>query len=106
MPRTVEHRVEMARLARERRAAGKPVWDGKIKFGGIFRDEALSFDELRDTVVRRLRASTWFKKHDEYDDLPQFVEELADTKDRASFDDALDAIYDLADYDRIWIETT
>lgn len=106
MPRTVEHRVEMARIARERTAAGKPVWDRKIRLGGVFRDETLTFEELRDTVVRALRTSSWFKRHDEYDDLPQYTEELADTEDRAAFNDVLDAIYDLADYDRVWIETT
>jgi hypothetical protein len=106
MSRTVEHRVEMARIARERTAAGKPVWDRKLKLGPIFHDESLTFAELRDTVVRKLRASTWFKSYDEYDDLPQFTEELGDTEDRASFNDVLDEIYDIADADRVWIETT
>ena len=106
MPRTVDHRVEMARLSRERTAAGKPVWNSKLRLGPVFRDETLTFEELRDTVASRLRASTWFKSYDEYDDLPMLAEELADTEDRASLNAVLDEIYDIADADRVWIETT
>jgi hypothetical protein len=105
MPDTVEHRVEMHQLAQERRAAGKPVWDRKISLAGIFHNPDLTFEQRRGAIVEVLRASTWLKEYDEGDDLPQFVDELAGTEDVDQFDAVFDAIYDVADADRVWIGT-
>jgi hypothetical protein len=104
MPDTAEHRADMYRLATERRAAGKPIWDGKLKLADVFHNDSLSFEEKRDAIVRRIRASRWFKDYDEFDDLPLFVEELADTEDNGSFNAVWSEIYDIADADRVWIE--
>lgn len=105
MPDTVEHRVEMYRLAQERRAAGKPAWDRKVKLGAVFHNEELTFEERRDAIVKIIRDSPWFKDYDEGDELPQYVEELADAADADEFDSTWDAVYDIADADRVWIET-
>lgn len=95
----------MHRVAQERRAAGKPVWGRKVNLAGIFHNDEMTFEQKRDAVVSTLRASTWFKQYEGGDDLPQFVEELADTEDIAGFDAVFDAIYDVADADRVWIST-
>jgi hypothetical protein len=105
MPNTVEHKVEMRQLARERLDAGKPVWDRKIRLADVWRNEAMTFEQRRDAIVARLRASAWFKGYDEYDELPQSVEEMADAETKAAFNDVMDEIYDIADADRVWIET-
>jgi hypothetical protein len=105
MPNTVEHKVEMHRLARERIAADKPVWAHKVNLRDVFHDDNLTFEQRRDAIVRRIRATTWFKQYDEFDDLPMFVEELADAETKAAFNDVLDEIYDIADADRVWIAT-
>lgn len=105
MSNTVEHKVEMFRLAQERLAAGKPVWDRKIRLADVFRNEAMTFEERRDAIVARLRASMWFKGYDEYDELPQLVEELSEVPDADAFDCVWDCIYDVADTDRVWIGT-
>jgi hypothetical protein len=105
MPDTVEHRVEMYQLAQERRAAGKPVWDRRVDVSAVFRNEELAYEERRDAIVEIIRNSPWFKQYDEDDDLPQFVEELADAGED-EFRYPWDAIYDIADADRVWIATS
>jgi hypothetical protein len=105
MPATPDHKAEMFTLAQERRRAGKPSWEHRINLADIFHNDDLSFAEKRDAVVRRLRATTWFKAKDEYDSLSQYVEELSETEDIVGFGQVFDAIYDEADYDRAWIAT-
>ena len=105
MPDTVEHRVKMHRLSRARHAAGLPVWDRRINFADVFHNDAMTFTERRDTIVRRLRASRWLEGRDELDELVRLVDELADTQDGDEFDGPWDGIYDHADYDRVWINT-
>lgn len=105
MPDTAEHRADMYALGQQRRAAGLPMWDRKISVAGVFHNDAMTFPERRDAIVRRLRASTWFKSKNECDDLPMFVEELSAAQNVDDFNSAWDAIYDEADYDRVWITT-
>lgn len=105
MPDTAEHRAEMHQLATERRTAGKPVWDRKIRLADVFHNEDMTFEQRRDAIVARLRGSNWLKGRDEGDTLVMLVEELADARDADEFDGPWDAIYDEADYDRVWIET-
>lgn len=105
MPDTADHRADMHRLATERRNAGLPIWDRKINLADVFHNEAVTFEQKRDAIVRRIRASAWFKQYDECDNLPQYVEELADTENGSEFDGPWSCIYDIADYDRVWIAT-
>jgi hypothetical protein len=105
MPNTVEHKVEMHRLARERVAAGKPVWGRKINLADVFHDETLTFEQRRDAIVARMRASSWLKGRDEFDGLVEAVDGLADAEDADEFDGWWDDICDIADADRVWIET-
>lgn len=105
MPDTAEHRADMYALARERREAGKSSWDGTLRLADVFHNDALTFTQKRDAIVRRIRATTWFKSYDDSGDLPMFVEELSDSGDTDAFDSAWDCIYDIADADRVWIET-
>ncbi|MEV0830853.1 hypothetical protein [Nonomuraea rubra] len=104
MPNTVEHKVEMFMLARERRAQGKPVWDRTIRIGHVWRNENMTFTERRDAVVRILRASPWVKDRDEFDQLVEVVDNLAEAEDAEEFDGWWDELYDHADGDRVWID--
>lgn len=105
MPDTVDHRVEMYRLAQERQKAGQPVWDRKISVRDVFRNEAMIFEQRRDAIVNRLRTSGWFAGRDMFDELATAVEGLAGSDDAEEFDGWWDEIYDIADCDRVWIET-
>jgi len=95
----------MYALSQARRKAGKPSWAHKVNLADVFHNDGLTFEQRRDTIVSRIRATRWFKDYDEYDDLPQFVEELAGTEDTDEFDGPWDCIYDIADADRVWIAT-
>lgn len=105
MHSTGEHWADMHRLARERLEAGKPVWDSKLRLADVWRNPEMTFTERRDAIVARIRASQWFKGYDEYDDLPQFTEELSEVETAEDFDITWTQIYDIADADRVWIET-
>lgn len=105
MPRTVEHIVETHRLASERRAAGKPIWDYTIDLSSVFHSDDMSFEQKRDAIVRILRASRWIKDLDEFDNAVQAVNELANAEDTEEFDSWFDELYDCADVDRAWIKT-
>jgi hypothetical protein len=105
MPNTAEHRAEMYALAQTRRKAGKPSWAHKVNLADVFHNDDLTFEQKRDMIVRRIRATAWFKSYAEGDELPMFVEELADAADPSGFDPAWDCIYDIADADRVWIGT-
>jgi hypothetical protein len=105
MPDSVEHRVEMFRLARERLAAGLPVWDKTLDMRDVFHNDAITFEERRDAIVRRLRSSAWLKGRDEFDRLVEVVDNLADAEDTTEFNGWWSELYDLADYERVWIKT-
>ena len=106
MPRTVDHIVATHQLAQQRREAGQPVWDRKLNLADIFHNDALSFVESRDAIVRRIRISGWLDGRDEFDDLVELVNDhLAYAEDVKEFDELWDAVYDHADADRVWIQT-
>lgn len=80
-------------------------WKYNINLKDVFHNDQLTFEQSRDAIVSRLRRSAWFKSKGEFDDLPQLVEELADTTDVNEFDEVWDSIYNEADADRAWIVT-
>lgn len=105
MSRTADHLVEVHKLARSRVAAGLPVWDRKLDVSDVFHNDALTFGQIRDSVVQRLRLSGWLEGRDEFDALTAAVEGLAYAEDTDEFNGWWDEIYDHADYDRVWIRT-
>lgn len=105
MPRTVDHIVETHRLARQRVAAGLPSWAHRIDVSDVFHNESMTFEEIRDAVVARLRASLWLAGRDEFDPVVEVVDNLADAEDTAEFDGWWDDLYDAADMYRVWIRT-
>lgn len=64
MPGTIDHIVEVHRIARERQANGQPACDRKINLSGVFHNDAMTFAERRDAVVRILRSSAWVNERD------------------------------------------
>jgi hypothetical protein len=97
----------MHRLATVRRRAGQPAWDRTIHLADVFHNEAMSFEERRDAIVRRLRDSRWLRDDhpDEDDVLRLFIEELSETGDVPEFDQVFSEVYDIADVERVWIDT-
>lgn len=83
-------------------------WKYKLSVADVFHNEDMTFEEIRDVVVRRIRGSAWFKgcvKQSMFSELEDAVEELADTESTEEFDAVWGFIYDIADADRCWIAT-
>lgn len=102
MKDTADHRVEMHKLASDRRKRGLPVWAETIDLSAFWHDESISFMEKRDRIVAAIKVSRWFVAAD--DDLQMCVENIADAASEDEFDDYWGELYDLADYARVWIE--
>ncbi|HCF0591739.1 hypothetical protein [Pseudomonas aeruginosa] len=124
MPRTIESIVENHRVAAERRAAGKPVWDRKIDVKAILHeDPSNTSNEHCAQVANRIGAlirsrvpAEWldWDSADLDEDLTQIVEGMEALKpdsydgedDFTPLDDLngmLDQLYDWADGKRVWL---
>lgn len=86
MSRSPDHIVETHRIVRARRAAGQPVWAHRLNIADIWRNEALTFEQQRDAIVSRLRASAW---HQDSETVQDLTDTLADTKNGDEFDGPL-----------------
>jgi hypothetical protein len=102
MPRTVDHIVATHQLAQQRRDAGLPIWDRKLNLSDVFHNDAMTFTESRDAIVRIIRASGW---PDRNSTVYALLDEIADAETTDEFDAPWDLIYDEADADRVWIQT-
>jgi hypothetical protein len=108
----------MHQLVRERRQQDKSVWDLTVR--GI-RDalETPSDDFLvtRDVIVRAFESSSWYQNtnRDEHRKLEDILDELRDVgspdidwddgyDEVEHFNSCMHALYDLADWNRVWIE--
>lgn len=124
MPRTIESIVENHRVAAERRAAGKPVWDRKIDVKAILQeDQSNGSNEHAAEVANRIGAlirsrvpAAWldWNSDDLDEDLTQIVEGMEALKpdsyegeaDFTPLDDLnsmLDQLYNWADGKRVWL---
>lgn len=62
------------------------------------------FETRRDTLVERIKASKWYKNKPEVDALRDYVEELSDTHDGDAFDEMMENIYIIADWDLVFFD--
>ena len=108
MPSTIESLVDSHHAATERRKAGKPIWDHRIRI--VQGQTDATTQEVGKQIATILRASTWAKA-DQKDaeegggdsEVIMCAEEFEDVTDEEHFDAILDRLYDLADADRTWI---
>ena len=108
MPDTADHRAAMYELAESRKRRGWPVWILTLNVKDVFDDDEMGLEEKRDIIVSRIRASRWPLLHsvEEGDySLDELLDELSGVDDEPYFDQVWSALYDLADYDRVWIAT-
>ena len=107
MPRTIGHISDMHRIRTERVNAGLPVWKGTLRIKqhltGDDDFDGEEFRAARDAIVAAIRKHSWYTGKDAFGELHEVVRDLADSDDSDTFDYWLDELYDLADYDRIWI---
>lgn len=77
-------------------------WLLTIDLKDVFHNEDLPFEQKRDEIVRRIRATGW---HGDHPWLEEIVDNLAESEDENDFDSWWDELYDVADIDRVWIAT-
>jgi hypothetical protein len=80
------------------------VWHYTLKLGDIFHDDAMPFEQKRDEIVRRIKATTFWNP-DNFE-LSDVMEGLEQADDVPEFDEAWADFYDYADRERIWVETS
>lgn len=106
MPDTPEHRADMYALVQERRAQGLPQWEKPtVRLKDFWHDDEMPFEDKRDRFVQRVKSSGWLAMSDQADELECLLDEIGDTETPSDFDWVLSLIFDIADYDRVWIET-
>lgn len=118
--RTLESIVENHNAAEALRKQGKPIWTHTVRIGDLFPKDydadAASLEQKQEIGKKlsvRIRTSSWCKAdianwdEDEYrSEVAMLAEEFDDVQDAQHFENLLEAMYDLADADRTWIDST
>lgn len=79
------------------------VWLYTLRIKDVFYNEGMSFEEKRDEIVKRIKASDFWNSDDLV--LVIIVDGLAGSEDTEEFDGWWSTFYDYADYYRVWVET-
>lgn len=85
-----------------------PQWNQTISLGDLvqqWKNEQIDIPELAELVVERIKRSGWRELTPYPDTFDGMLVGLANAEDRYSYEAAFEEIYDLADSDRVWIET-
>ena len=83
-----------------------PHWAYTLDVSDVFHSKDLSFEQIRDAIVKHIQGNYWYARHGGVDtDLGDLVEELAEVSSAPEFDDVWNEIYNQADRDRCWIVT-
>ena len=78
-----------------------PSWNYTLNLKDFFHDEEMSFEQKRDEIVRRIKASKFWS--DDKLVLSSIVDDLECASDVYEFDDPWNVFYDYADLERIWV---
>lgn len=86
-----------------------PQWNRTIYLGGPvgrYKGGELTIPELAEEVVGRIERSGWLADTPYPDTLRDHLNGLKQARSEADYVAAFSYIYDVADEDRVWIETT
>lgn len=112
MPRTIEGILDSHHAATERRAAGKRIWDHKLRIKHLLNQDSSpeAAQKTGEAISKEIAASSWFKADEKENgerigggEVAQIADEIKDVEDRDHLNAVLDALYDLADADRVFI---
>ena len=82
-----------------------PVWNLTVKLSPLWHDESVTFPSRRDGIVKIIGESGWRGMTNDVDEFNSLLEELSVAYSPKQFDHVFRYLYDLADSDRVWIET-
>lgn len=86
-----------------------PVWNITLRLAdliGQWKDGDLTIPELAEKVVERIKSSGWRDITPYPHTFDEVVTNLLSAEDRGEYENLFEEIYDLADQDRVWIETS
>ena len=82
-----------------------PTWFETIKLGDVFHNEDLDLAEKVEEITTRLKQASWRAFSADPAEFDRLVEELSKAGSLQEFNFTWEELYDLADLDRVWIET-
>lgn len=85
-----------------------PVWHLTLRLGdlvGRWKDGDLHITELAQKVTERIKESRWRSFTGDTDEFDTALADLEKVENQAEYERVFEAVYDLADQDRVWIET-
>lgn len=85
-----------------------PTWTLTIRLGDLvsqWKSGELDITELAEKVAERIKATRWRSFTADTDEFDTALDELTKVGTRYEYERVFDAVYDLADLDRVWIET-
>lgn len=77
-------------------------WRYTLRVSDVWKSETLSFEQQRDKIVGRLKRHVWYQENEE---LREVVSGITTATTAKEFDEWWRIVYDLADEDRVWVET-
>jgi hypothetical protein len=86
-----------------------PNWNHALEVADVFHNADLSFEQIRNVIVERIRDAEWYKEYVanyfDGDMLEEIVDNLAETDTESAFNNWWDCFYDWADENRVWVAT-
>lgn len=82
-----------------------PVWNKTINLGDVWTDPVLDFNEKVEKITERIKESGWRAITPHSHTFDELIARLDHATTVPEFDQIFSAVYDLADLDRVWIET-
>lgn len=102
MAKNLDTIVDAHRAARERREAGRPIWDETVHVNTIWDDATLTQREKGEKIAAAIKKSRWYKNADPFDTLHELVEYLATEDDPREAGGLMNEIRDEATHARVW----
>lgn len=82
-----------------------PVWHLTVKLKPLWHITSITFPSKRDGIVKIIKDSGWREITGDPFEFDMALEELSEVPNPTEFDKVFRDLYDLADSDRVWIET-
>lgn len=80
-------------------------WNREVNLIGAYHNDSLTLNERAKAVAERIRKSGWVEDTPYPDTFRDLLAEFEKVETTAEWDNVFSEVYDLADEDRVWIET-
>lgn len=84
------------------------AWKHRLRLEDVFHNDDLTLEAKTEAIVTKIKGSGWYAEANENGELEAILEELTDAAkadDVAWWDSVWNAVYDVADAERVWVTT-